>query len=88
MIRNVLAVTMLMAILPATANALPFLPAAPAVPDGAVIKAHACHRSCEWGPVLRWHRHAAHCRPLACLPRAVHPGRCFVDRYGVRHCRW
>jgi hypothetical protein len=54
-----------------------------------IIKVHGCHLSCEWGPVLRWHRHVGPgCRPIACWPRASYPNRCWVGRYGVRHCRW
>jgi len=57
--------------------------------DSLVHKAHGCHRSCEWGPVLRWHRHVGPgCSPIACWPRAVHPHRCWVDGWGVRRCRW
>jgi hypothetical protein len=52
-----------------------------------VHKVHGCHRSCELGPA-GWHRHGAYCRRVACVPRAAHPNRCFVDRWGVRHCRW
>jgi hypothetical protein len=52
-----------------------------------VQKVHGCHRSCELGPA-GWHRHGAYCRRIACVPRAVYPNRCFVDRWGVRHCRW
>jgi hypothetical protein len=56
--------------------------------DSLVIKTHACHRSCELGPA-GWHRHVgAFCTRVACAPRAVHPNRCFVDRWGVRRCRW
>ncbi len=72
----------------ANAVSMPVAPAAPAAPDSVVQQVHGCHRSCEWGPVLRWHRHGAACRVIACAPRAAYPGRCFVDRYGVRHCRW
>jgi hypothetical protein len=54
-----------------------------------VVKVHGCHLSCEWGPVLRWHRHVGPgCRPIACWPRAAHPNRCWVDWRGFRHCRW
>ena len=54
-----------------------------------VTKVHGCHLSCEWGPVLRWHRHVGPaCRPIACWPRAAHPNRCWVDGRGYRHCRW
>jgi hypothetical protein len=58
-------------------------------PDSLVTKTHGCHRSCERGPVLRWHRHVGpRCAPVACYPRAPHPNRCWVDGWGVRHCRW
>jgi hypothetical protein len=58
-------------------------------PDGIVHKTAGCHRSCEWGPVLGWHRHVGDsCRPIACVPRAEEPGRCWVDRWGERRCRW
>lgn len=53
-----------------------------------VVPTAGCHRSCEYGPVLGWHRHGAGCRPIACRPAAVYPNRCFVNRYGVRYCRW
>lgn len=56
--------------------------------ESQVIQVHGCHRSCEWGRVLRWHRHGAACRPIKCWPRAVYPNRCWVDAYGVRRCRW
>jgi len=57
--------------------------------DSLIVRVHGCHRSCEWGPVLRWHRHVGpSCRPVGCWPRAAHPGRCWVDWAGVRHCRW
>jgi hypothetical protein len=60
-------------------------------PDGAaslVLKVHGCHRSCEAG-LAGWHRHVGpYCARVACAPRAVLPNRCFVDRWGVRHCRW
>jgi hypothetical protein len=53
-----------------------------------VHKVHACHRSCELGPG-GWHRHVGpFCRRIACAPRAVYPHRCYVDRWGVRRCRW
>lgn len=56
---------------------------------GFVVKVHGCHRSCEWGPALRWHRHAGPaCRPVGCWPRAAYPNRCWVDWRGIRHCRW
>ena len=59
------------------------------MPDGMVEKAAGCHRSCEWGPVLGWHRHVGgYCRPIACVPRAAEPNRCWVDRWGERRCRW
>lgn len=54
-----------------------------------VTQVHGCHRSCERGPVLGWHRHVGPaCRPIGCWPRAANPNRCWVGRYGVRHCRW
>jgi len=57
--------------------------------DGLIQKVHGCHRSCEWGPVFRWHRHAgAACRPVACAPLAPQPNRCWIDAWGARHCRW
>jgi hypothetical protein len=53
-----------------------------------VHKVHGCHRSCELGGA-GWHRHAGpYCARVACIPRARHPNRCFVDRYGIRRCRW
>ena len=56
--------------------------------DGLVHKAHFCHRSCELGPA-GWHRHVGpYCVRVACVPRAKHPFRCWVDRWGVRHCHW
>jgi hypothetical protein len=55
---------------------------------GLVHKVWGCHRSCEVGPA-GWHRHVGpYCRRVSCSPRAQHPNRCFVDRWGVRHCRW
>lgn len=59
-----------------------------AAADTIVHKTHFCHRSCEWGPA-GWHRHVGpNCVRVRCYPRAKDPHRCFVDRYGVRHCRW
>jgi hypothetical protein len=53
-----------------------------------VHKVHGCHRSCELGPA-GWHRHVGpYCARVVCAPRAWYPNRCFVDRWGVRHCRW
>jgi hypothetical protein len=53
-----------------------------------VQKVWGCHRSCESGP-SGWHRHVGpYCVRVACRPRAWRPNRCFVDRWGVRHCRW
>jgi hypothetical protein len=72
-------------------------PGATAISQPATIvrKAFGCHRSCErgpvprWGDVVRWHRHAGPgCAPVACYPRAAYPNRCWVDGFGVRHCRW
>lgn len=51
----------------------------------AIIKVHGGHRSCEWGP-YGWHRHAG--GRIACSPKARHPFRCWVGRYGMRHCWW
>jgi hypothetical protein len=66
-----------------------------AEPETLVQKAFGCHRSCERGPVprwdgiVRWHRHVGRgCAPVACYPRAAYPNRCWVDGFGVRHCRW
>ena len=74
--------------LPATAAPVGALKDAGAA-ESLVTKTHGCHRSCEWGPVLRWHRHIGPgCAPVGCLPRAVYPNRCWVDGWGVRHCRW
>jgi hypothetical protein len=78
---------LLVAAMATGASALPGVPMQ-AAGDGVLVKVHGCHRSCEHGPVLGWHRHGAYCRPIACAPRAVFPGRCFVDRFGVRRCRW
>ena len=56
--------------------------------ESMVIKVHGCHRSCEDGPA-GWHRHVGpSCTRVACTPKAWFPNRCFVDRWGVRHCRW
>jgi hypothetical protein len=56
--------------------------------DGLLHKVHGCHRSCELGPA-GWHRHVGpYCARVACYPRAAHPNRCWVDRWGVRRCRW
>jgi hypothetical protein len=69
---------------------LPTLPANEArAEEGLVHKVHGCHRSCEWGPVFRWHRHVgAACAVVACVPLAPQPNRCWVDAWGVRHCSW
>ncbi|RAI40964.1 hypothetical protein [Rhodoplanes roseus] len=61
--------------------------AVPVGPDDDFVRVHGCHRSCEFGPARGWHRHGALCTPIACVPMAVAPGRCFVDRWGVRRCR-
>jgi hypothetical protein len=56
--------------------------------EGLVHKAWGCHRSCESGP-RGWHRHVGpYCVRVACYPRARNPHRCFIDRWGVRRCRW
>jgi hypothetical protein len=57
-------------------------------PDSLVHKAHGCHRSCELGRA-GWHRHVGpYCERVPCSPRAWQPHRCWVDRWGVRRCRW
>jgi hypothetical protein len=72
---------------PASAGTLGALKDAGAA-DGLVHKVWGCHRSCELGP-RGWHRHVGpYCARVACWPRAEHPNRCFVDRWGVRRCRW
>lgn len=66
-------------------------PAAIGIDDEArlVHKTHGCHRSCEWGIGRGWHRHVGPaCAPTWCSPQAKQPFRCWVDRYGVRHCLW
>ena len=47
------------------------------------------HRSCEWGPG-GWHRHVGPFagKRIACAPQAKRPFRCWVGRWGKRHCRW
>lgn len=87
---SAIAAPLMVLALSATANAMP-PPGAGSAADGTsqIIKVHGCHRSCEWGPALRWHRHVGPlCRPLACYPRAARPNRCWVDAWGVRRCRW
>jgi hypothetical protein len=59
----------------------------PAAVDGYVFKTQGCHRSCAPGPVIGWHRHGLLCRPVACVPYAVYPRRCFVDWAGVWRSR-
>jgi hypothetical protein len=56
-------------------------------PEETVQKVHFRHRSCELGP-LGWHRHSWSGYRVACWPRARHPHRCFIDRWGYRHCAW
>ena len=59
-------------------------------PEGSTLvqKVWGCHRSCEAGPG-GWHRHVGpYCARVACYPGAWYPNRCFVDRWGYRHCRW
>lgn len=75
-------------VLAGAAQALPASPVQPAGSESAVQKVHGCHRSCEWGPVRGWHRHGRLCRPIACVPLAPRPNRCWVDWLGIRHCRW
>src|SRR5690606_21944446 len=85
---STLAAVIVSSVLASAAQALPASPVPPASSDGVVEKVHGCHRSCEWGPVLRWHRHGRFCRPIVCVPRAPWPNRCWVDWLGRRHCRW
>lgn len=70
------------------ANAMPGAGPKTSGIESQIIQVHGCHRSCEWGRALGWHRHGAACRPIKCWPRAVYPNRCWVDAYGVRRCRW
>lgn len=74
--------------LASAANAMPNTGPRTATVDSQIIQVHGCHRSCEWGSVLGWHRHGAACRPIRCVPRAAAPNRCWVDWRGIRHCRW
>ena len=69
--------------------AVPALLLTAAVVQSAPAAAWGCHRSCEWGGALGFHRHVGPlCRPMKCWPRAPFPGRWFVDAFGERHCRW
>jgi hypothetical protein len=53
-----------------------------------VEKTHFRHRSCERGP-YGWHRHRGYAGwRVACWPRARYPHRCWIDRFGYRHCWW
>jgi len=56
--------------------------------DSLVQKVHYGHRSCELGR-YGWHRHVGwdYVR-VPCYPRARYPHRCFIDRFGYRHCWW
>ena len=56
-------------------------------PEETAQTVHYRHRSCELGP-LGWHRHSWSGYRVRCWPRARHPFRCFVDRWGYRHCAW
>jgi hypothetical protein len=73
---------------PAPAHALTPLAASAPEAGSTVQPVHFRHRSCERGR-YGWHRHV---RPygmrVSCYPRAWNPYRCFVDRYGHRHCWW
>jgi hypothetical protein len=72
---------------PASAGSLGALRAAGGA-ESLVHKTWGCHRSCERGPG-GWHRHVGpYCQRVACAPRAWFPNRCWVGRWGVRHCRW
>lgn len=69
--------------------AIPALALSALIPLAAPAQAWGCHRSCEWGAGLGFHRHVgAYCRPVLCRPLTPFPGRCFVDAWGERHCRW
>jgi len=92
-IRTLLAILALAAALIAGASLARAAPVAGLAGGGTapelLVKVHGCHRSCEWGPVLRWHRHVGPaCHVVGCWPRAAYPNRCWVDWHGVRHCRW
>jgi hypothetical protein len=57
-----------------------------AAADSLVHKVWGCHRSCELGPG-GWHRHVGpYCVRVACWPQAKRPFRCWVGRWGKRHC--
>lgn len=56
--------------------------------DGTAAQVHFKHRSCELGP-YGWHRHRGWAGyRVPCYPRAWNPHRCWVNRWGVRHCWW
>jgi hypothetical protein len=56
--------------------------------DSLAQKVHFGHRSCELG-VYGWHRHVGpYGVRVSCWPRARYQHRCFVDRFGYRHCWW
>jgi len=72
---------------PASAGALGDLKES-AADNNLVHKTWGCHRSCEDGPG-GWHRHVGpYCVRVACVPQAPHPYRCWVGRFGYRHCLW
>jgi hypothetical protein len=75
-------------VLAGAAAATPAGPISSVAPSPVVVKVYGCHRSCEFGAALGWHRHGLACRPIACVPLSPTPGRCWVDWRGVRHCRW
>lgn len=56
--------------------------------ESVVQQVHFRHRSCERG-LYGWHRHVGpYGVRMPCYPTAWNPYRCWVDRYGFRHCWW
>lgn len=84
----ILAASVLIVAVVSAAIAIPAAPRVPANSGGQITKVHGCHRSCEAGPVIGWHRHGLLCRPIACVPLAPVPHRCWIDWAGVRRCFW
>lgn len=84
----ILAAAVLVVAVVSAAIAFPAAPVVPGTVGGRMTQVHGCHRSCEAGPVIGWHRHGLLCRPIACVPLAPAQHRCWIDRAGVRRCRW
>jgi hypothetical protein len=84
----ILAAAVLVVAVVSAAIAFPIAPAIQRAAGGLIASVHGCHRSCEAGPAIGWHRHGFLCRPNACMPLAPAPHRCWIDRAGVRRCRW